>query len=500
MIIKDNSAFARYTDAETFARIKEYDTVSEMWQRCLNDYSELPAIVDSGVTYTYGTIEADAAALRALLAADNADARRVAIYCPNSYDFVKTFIATVTLGYTAVVLPPQLPDMAVLGICMQYGVDTLVYAPALADKTALVAEKLPHVRRIATDAVSADSLPMRAATAKTPCVIMFTGGTTGKSKGALLSNGAFMQGVVNGCYGTHDVFHQKYLLVLPFSHVFGLIRSLCTVLYTGGTLCICRNNADMFRDAAMFRPQILVAVPAMAEMALALSKKFGRMMLGPDMKYIICGAAAVPPYLVGEYEKLGITLFPGYGLTESANLVSGNPECKTRPASVGIPYPHQELRFVNGELWLRGKNLFDGYLGGVGEDAFEDGWFKTGDLAHLDEDGFLYITGRVKEIIVLSNGENISPAEVEAAFNALDYIADSLVAESVDGGLILQVTLREAEMAKLSCEDPRAFVIEELRRINATLPAYQRVNKIEIRDKDFERTPSLKILRPKSAI
>ncbi len=500
MITKDRSVFAPYTDADTFARIKEYDTVTEMWQRCVGEYADMAAIVDAGETYTYAQIESDAAALRGILAADRADARRVAIYCPNSYDFVKSLIATVTLGYTAVILPPQLPDMAVLGICMQYGVDTLVYAPALADKTALVAEKLPHVRRIATDAASATALPMKACTAKTPCVIMFTGGTTGKSKGALLSNGAVMQGVVNGCYGYRDVFHQRYLLVLPFSHVFGLVRSLLTVLYTGGTLCICRNNADMFRDAATFRPQALVSVPAVVEMALALSKKFGRMMLGPDMKYIICGAAAVAPYLVGEYDKLGITLFPGYGLTESANLVSGNPECKSRPDSVGIPYPNQELRFVNGELWLRGKNIFEGYLGDVAEDAFEDGWFKTGDLARLDEDGFLYITGRVKEIIVLSNGENISPAEVEAEFNKLDVIADSLVAESVDGGLVLQVTLREAEMAKLTAEDPRAYVTAELSRINETLPAHWRVNKIVIRDKDFDRTPSMKILRPKTAI
>ncbi len=489
--------FAPYTDADTFARIVEMDTVSEMWKRCISEYAELSAITDAGVTYTYATLESDAANLRYTLASVGAESRRVAIYCPNSYDFVKALIATVTLGYTAVILPPQLPDMAVMGVCMQFGIDTLLYAPAFAEKTGLVAEKLPHIRRVPTDTLAEGSLPLREYGAKTPCLVMFTGGTTGKSKGALLSNGAVMQGVINGCYGYRDVFHQRYLLILPFSHIFGLIRSLLTVLYTGGHLCICRNNADMFRDAAMFRPEILVSVPAVVEMALALSKKFGRMMLGNDLKYIICGAAAVAPYLVGEYDKLGVTLFPGYGLTESANLVSGNPACKSRPDSVGIPYPHQELRFVNGELWLRGKNLFEGYIGAPGEEAFEDGWFKTGDLAHLDEDGFLYITGRIKEIIVLSSGENISPAEVEAEFNKLSYISDSLLYEGEDGCLVLEVTLREAEMASLACEDPRAYIISELRRINETLPSHERANRIVIRDKDFDRTPSMKIVRPK---
>ncbi len=497
MNTQDNRVFAPYTDAETFARIVAFDTVTEMWQRCITDHPELPAVTDGDVTYTYATLEADAAAFRHLLAADGKTSRRVAILAPNSYDFIKAFLAIVTLGYTAVILPPHLPDMAVAGICAGYGADTLVYAPAMAEKIHTITEKFPHIRCLATDTVAEGSLPMRGCEAKTPCVVMFTGGTTGKSKGALLSNGAVMQGVVNGCYGYKDVFHQRYLLILPLSHVFGLIRSLLTVLYTGGSLCICRNHADMFRDAAAFRPQILVSVPAVAEMTLALSKKFGRMMLGSDLKYIICGAAAVAPYLIEAYAAYGVTLFPGYGLTESANLVSGNPACRTHPDSVGIPYPHQELRFVNGELWLRGKNMFDGYLGDTGEDAFEDGWFKTGDLAHLDDEGFLYITGRIKEIIVLPSGENISPAEVEAAFNRCAYVGDSLVSEDDNGGLMLEVVLREAEVARLTCDDPRAAILEELKSINETLPPFQRVNRMEIRDKDFERTPSMKIMRKK---
>src|SRR5699024_4929978 len=115
------------------------------------------------------------------------------------------------------------------------------------------------------------------------------------------------------------------------THVFGLIRNLMTSLYTGSTLFICRNNKDMFKDIAVFRPDILVLVPALAEMALGLSKQFGRNMLGDSLKTIICGAAFVPPYLIAEYKKLGVSLFPGYGLTESANLVSGNAETETKP-------------------------------------------------------------------------------------------------------------------------------------------------------------------------
>ena len=156
-----------------------------------------------------------------------------------------------------------------------------------------------------------------------------------------------------------------------------------TSLYTGSTLFICKNNKDMFRDTAVFKPTIMVMVPALAEMALTLSKQFGKNMLGDDMKTIIAGAAAVPPYLVQEYDKLGIKLLPGYGLTESANLVSGNPESLKFPDSVGYPFPNQELKIVDGELWLKGKNMMDGYIGEDEADVYEDGWFKTSSTATI---------------------------------------------------------------------------------------------------------------------
>ena len=502
MITDTREKFRPYTKPEDFERIIERESVSEMWESCVEEFADIAAIQDSKTAHTFAELENDAARFRTLLLekTDN-EHNRVAILARNSYDFVKAFIAVTTLGLTAVVMPAHLDKTAVFGCCMKFGVSAVVYQGALEESVSLAKEKLGHIGFIEISGTSDKPSPMVKCDAKTPCVMMFTGGTTGKSKCALLSNGAVMQGTVNGCYGVWDVFYQRYLLVLPLSHVFGLIRNLMTSLYTGSTLFICKNNKDMFRDAAVFKPTIMVMVPALAEMALTLSNQFGKNMLGNDMKTIIAGAAAVPPYLVQEYDKLGIKLLPGYGLTESANLVSGNPESLKFPDSVGYPYPNQELKIVDGELWLKGKNMMDGYVGGEEEGAYEDGWFKTGDLVRIDENGMLYITGRIKEIIVLPSGENVSPAELEVKFNALPFIQDSQVFEDIDQSgrhiLALEVVPRKTVTAKMNLENEKEFIISELQKVNEALPAFERVNRIEVRDSDFDRTPSMKIARYK---
>lgn len=493
--------FRPYMDADDYARLTEYSSMSEMWSDCLSKFADLIAIEDAGEKYSYSDIESAAALLRAELKSKGCGhGVRVGLFSENSIDFVIGFIAVTTLGGVAAVLPPHLPAQAVLGCSMQFGLKMLLCSPTKEADCALAVEKL-GLPLVPTDARGDEPCPISPCGEKEPCAIVFTGGTTGKSKGALLSNGATMQGVYYGSIGVTNVFNARYLLCLPLSHVFGLVRNLLVSLSTGSTMFICRNNQDLFRDIAVFRPTVLVLVPALAEMALALSRKFRRNMLGDDLKCIICGAAAVPPYLIEEYHKMGISLFPGYGLTESSNLVSGNPDNLGRPDSVGLPFPNQELRVVDGELWLRGKNIMDGYVG-TDEEAFtEDGWFRTGDLVRFDEEGFLYITGRLKEIIVLPSGENISPAELEARYLECVLIQDCQVFEDIaEGGrhiLALEVVPRASEMAKLPQEDAINTLMSKLESINSSFPAFQRVSRISIRDKDFERTKSMKIVRYK---
>lgn len=490
--------FSQYCSEETFQKIRPFESVSAMWKHCAEAYADLPAIRTGSVSRTFAELEKNVAHMRAALnAAGLKKGDRVTLLAPNGYTFVVGSLAAITAGLCVAVLPAHLDERAVFGLSMKFGAKGILFDSALEARTSLAAALV----RLPVELSEENSAPAVDMDGQDECVILLTGGTTGRSKGALLSHANILQGVMNSCYGYKDVFNQRYLLVLPLSHVFGFVRNLMASLYTGSEMFICENMSDLFRNAMEFQPTILVVVPALAEMALRLCRQMKRDMLGSQVKYIICGAAVVPPYLVKAYAERGITLCPGYGLTESANLVSGNPEAMSKPTSVGLPYPNQELRIVDGELWLRGANVMLGYVNEPEENAaaFTDGWFRTGDLVRMDEEGFLYITGRIKEIIVLPTGENISPAEMETLFNELDVVQDSQVFEDygADGGriLALEVVPRASELAGI--EDPAAYITKKLQEVNQTLPSFMQVSRIEIRTSDFERTPSMKIVRYK---
>ena len=492
--------FRKYTDAATFEKIVDYSCVTEMWEHSVKTYPDNVAVVD-GRNYTYDEMDAAVAQFRALLAGKGVKAGdKVGIYLPNSVEFAKAFLAITTMGASAILLPPHLDAMTVFGCSMMFGLSALVYTEATKANLEILTAKNPRVAQIDATETTDATAPAVTVDKDSLCAVLFTGGTTGKSKGARLSHRAVMAGVKNGCYGLAEVFEQRYFLVLPLTHVFGLIRNLLTAFYTGSSIFICKNNKDMFRDIAIYKPTIMVLVPALAEMALNLSKQFGRNMLGADLKYIICGAAFVPPYLVAEYLKFGIRLLPGYGLTESANLVSGNPEAEVNPSSVGYIYPGIDYKIVDGELWLKGVNMMDGYVGDAeNEVAYsEDGYFKTGDLVKVDENGFLYITGRIKEIIVLSSGENISPAEIENKFYEINTVQDCLVYADQSGErevLAIEILPRMTVVKALGIENLEEHMKEKVEEVNKTLPAFQRISRVILRDTDFKRTPSMKIVR-----
>ncbi|MBP5654450.1 MAG: acyl--CoA ligase [Clostridiales bacterium] len=488
--------FEKYMDPEELARVVRYDNVSAMWDDCVKKYADAEAVEDGSVR-TYAELDKDISSLRAALSEQGVAAGdMVGVYMPNSYEFIKSFFAVTTMGAVAILMPVQLDEKTVYGISMGFGLKALIYDSSVEEKVTF-AKNTNTVTKFIDNKAEGTSDPGAVYPApEQPCCIMFTGGTTGKSKGAILSHKAMMTGVYNGNLGVKNIFGKRYMIVLPMTHVFGLIRNTLCCLSTGSFLHVVRNNKEMFREMAMFRPTDLVLVPALAELALNVSRMMGPQIFGGQLETIICGASAVPPYLVKEYAKFGTKLYPGYGLTESANLVSGNCEFENYPESVGFPYPNQTLRIVDGELWLKGDNMMTAYAGNPEENekAYEDGWFKTGDLVRIDENNLLYIVGRIKDVIVLSTGENISPEEIENKFIEIDFVQDAMISED-SGKLKLEIFPRGEVVKAIEAEDKEAYMKEELEKMNMTLASYQRVSAIVIRDQDFERTPAMKKIR-----
>ncbi|MBQ2133659.1 MAG: AMP-binding protein, partial [Bacteroidales bacterium] len=202
-----------------------------------------------------------------------------------------------------------------------------------------------------------------------------------------------------------------------------------------------------------------------------------------------------------EFDSIGISLFAGYGMTEAGNLTSGNVDVIEKPTSVGKIYPGQEVKVVDGELWIKGDNVFLGYYGDpekTAEVLTEDGWLKTGDLGRFDEEGYMYITGRIKNLIILSNGENVSPESLEEPFYKCDKLKDCLVKEEeVDGRSVIAIEIlpRMEEFANTPWEEVEKFFNELLVSVNETFPTTHRIAKLTVRKEDFKRTGTLKVSR-----
>lgn len=482
--------FRKYTSDVLFDKMVNIETVPELISHIEGNYGDMPAIVkEDGSIATYKELVKDVKKVCFYLKSQGiGPCENVGIHMNNSYSFAVAALGIMAYGAVSVLLPIQLPSEIVNGCKMKY-------------KMSLVLSNISDILDSDnTLEISKEILP------SSPAAIVMTGGTTGKSKGAVLSHTALMCGMINGCYGLSEFMNQRYYCIMPLTHVFGFIRNFLTSLYTGSCIMFSGDKQKMFGEIQSFKPTVLVIVPALAELFLNLIKAYGFSFIGGELKTIICGAAGVPPYLTTEYNNLGVTFCPGYGLTEFANMVSGNPNPLLYPESVGMLFPDQEAKLVNGELWLRGRNSMIEYYGEPEENknAFEDGWFKTGDLARFDEKGNLYIVGRSKDIIVLSNGENVSPAYIESKINELPYIQDSLVTEDVNefGATILkaEVFLRAAVAAKITDTDINAYVENGIKEVCAKLQDYERISKVVIRDKDFDRTPAMKIIRPKKSI
>ncbi len=484
---------------EEFERLPYFPTMSEFVDWFTKEYADNPAVSDQVNTITYKELGERVARRRAFIESLGLPkGSHIAIFDKNSQDAIEMFLAVTTSGYVAMNFPAALPEMAVIGSCMKFDVAAIM----VRDEFKPLTEKLQGVKVCPVSSIADTGVPSTKVDPDSPAAIFFTGGTTGTPKGAVLTHRALMRGNYNTIFKPGKVIGvHRYIAILPLSHVFGLIAGTMGCFYTGNLIFTCEDMKATIGKLPVIKPTLLVIVPGVCDILAGLCKMYGPQFLGGSLRLIISGAANVPPRLVDIFTKMGVEFCFGYGLTETANLTSANADAITHPTSIGKIYPGQQTKVVDGELWVKGDNVFSGYYKDpekTAEAFSEDGWFRTGDLVRFDEEGFLYITGRIKNLIILDNGENVSPESLEEPFYADPCVRDAMVKEDeLNGHKVIAVEILPFAPAfeGKSPEEIAAYMNALVDKINAGLPTTHQIRKVTVRKEDFKRTGSMKVAR-----
>ena len=377
--------------------------------------------------------------------------------------------------------------------------------------------------------------------------MLFTSGTTGTSKCVVLSEKNILAAVNAACETVDFSADDSIVSVLPIHHTYELCIMLAGLNY-GMNIAINDSLKHVLKNFALFKPTGLVLVPlfvstmnkriweearkggkdkvlkaltkvsfAMRGVRIDLRKQLFRQVtqaFGGNLNKIVCGGAPLNPELVGIFAEFGIDIFEGYGITECAPLIAVSPYYAPKKGSVGPAVPCCEVRidqdhrndkgFWEGEIQVKGDNVMLGYYKNPEETAkvfTEDGWFCTGDIGYMDDDGYIFITGRKKYVIISDNGKNVFPEEIEEYLATLDAVAESVVVERKnpeDGSVVLTaVILPQLDQF----EDPKdheaveAAVWSQVKKLNRKLVSYKQIRAIEFRYEPFEKTTSKKIKR-----
>lgn len=477
----------------------------------------------------------------------------IAIVGENSADWIIAFLAIVSSGHIAVCVDTEQSDDSIRDMLRRSDASTIfltntflpICLPLLSDSQVREIilmggltsdERVKSLDVLLENGILSEQFSSVEIDPDQTAEIVFTSGTTSQSKMVMLSHRAIMQNICDT--GPYVHLTDRVFTSLPFYHAYGVNVAVLDSFLRGVHLFINGDLKTTMRDLQLAKPGTMFAVPLMVEAihnqlwlgaeksgkadslrslikAATLCKKLHlpiqfkalhsvREKISESLRLIICGGAHLSQEIAEEFELLGIQMLQGYGITECSPLISVNCNYKNKLGSVGLPMPSMEVRLVEGEVCVRGPAVMQGYYKNPEETALvlsPDGWFRTGDLGTLDKDGFLYLTGRQKNLIVFKNGKKVSPEKLEELISAIPMVKEVLVSGSANGILADDVKLTASIYP-----DPQRTegltsyeILEQLQRevdnINATLPSYQQIQLINIREKEFNKTGTKKIKR-----
>lgn len=471
---------------------------------------------------TYTQLKTDSERFASVLAELGEKGKHIAIVGATSYSWIAAYYGTVSSGSVAVPLDANLPAEDLCELIDRADVTTLVYDETKAEVAQKASKQCAGLKNlIAMHSVSAqpetpvpgvmsmweliqrtepdgncDPKPEDLAT------IMFTSGTTGKSKGVMLTHRNLAENATALDMGYEP--GMVVMSVLPIHHAYCLSMDILKGTSIGAIICINDSLLRVAQNIKLFEPNMILMVPLMVE---TLAKKLEEAALipapiikakvfGKQFHTICSGGAYLNPKYIDLFKKYGITILQGYGMTECAPVISTNSNDAMKAGSVGKCMPNCQVKILEEEIWVKGTSVMQGYYKMPEETAqtLEDGWLRTGDLGYVDEDGFLFLTGRMKNLIITPNGENVSPEEIENKLGEERLIQEVLVRDS-EGVIEAEIFPDLEYAAKKKIKDVPARLQKIIDEYNAAAPLYKRIFKLKVRDVEFEKNTTKKIKR-----
>lgn len=494
------------------------------------------------------------------------DTTKIAVIGENSYKWVVCYMAAIYRGFVVVPIDKDLSDVEIKTIITTSQSEIVLFGDSHEDLISPILEEFPQIKSHNFYSDNYKKCPIGSVEeaiehgrellksspnmfddikvdSKEVYSIVFTSGTTGTGKGVMLSH----ENVLSNLKSSREMVRigAVQMAILPMHHTFQSNLGIILCMYCGSTMAI--NNSIKFfaQNLKLYEPTDLLCVPLVLETMYAniwntiresgkesivrtmirfsdflmkigidiRRKLFNKIIAGTGGKLIdiFCGGALLDADVARGMISFGYNINIGYGITECSPLISGNvSRIPSKMGSCGFPFTCNELKLVgvdedgDGEIWVKGSNIMLGYYNNeeATKNVMEDGWFKTGDIGRHDKDGYLYITGRKKNVIVLNNGKNIYPEELETLILKSPLVKESavysIIGEKGEEGTIAAEVFPDFDYAKKNnIENIKEQINDLINNINLNLPYYKRIVSVKFRDNEFEKTTTKKIKRHK---
>lgn len=438
-----------------------------------------------------------------------------AVIGSSSYAWLVSYFGTVCGGNAAVPLDAQLGCADICELLNRSDSEIFFYDSRYESMIPEIRQSCPDVQTFVCFGTNFENVLAENESAAFPPVapqalaaISYTSGTTGKSKGVMLLHSNLIDNAM--CQDNESTPDDVVLSVLPIHHIYCFTCDILCCLRYGGELCLNDSMLHIPQNLKLFRPTIMLIVPMIAETmykqirAAANAKPdvpmaaIANVVFGGRLKTIYSGGAYLRPELQKAYIDMGFQMAQGYGMTEcSPRISTADPFDTACDGDVGVIVNGCQVKTVDGEIMVKSPSVMAGYYKdpeATAEALTPDGWLHTGDLGYVDDKNRIFITGRKKNLIILSNGENVSPEELENKFAGTDYIAEVLV-YTEDSVICAEIFPDQNVCASWTAEELAAKFHETVDDINKTVTSAKAIRRLRIRETEFDKTTSKKIRR-----